>query len=165
MLFVKKIILISLLTAALVFIPGCGQDNPDEEKSSLPESSINSFTLESTEPSEVSQAVYLPPSDAIYMFNGDTVGPLYKQTHQNNLPARLHPRHSTARGISRHKGQVRQEGQEVPAAPVRGEIKHPGRLHGYTDASRCGRRNMPRSPAKATDAVSARQSRLPHVFA
>ena len=73
----KKIILISLLTAALVFIPGCGQDNPDEEKSSLPESSINSFTLESTEPSEVSQAVYFPPSDAIYMFNGDTVGPLY----------------------------------------------------------------------------------------
>lgn len=81
MLFVKKIILISLLTAALVFIPGCGQDNPDEEKSSLPESSINSFTLESTEPSEVSQAVYLPPSDAIYMFNGDTVGPLYKQKY------------------------------------------------------------------------------------
>lgn len=80
----KKYILICLLTAMVVSLNGCGQKTAKEE-SSLSEISSNSSTFESSNTSETSQASYIPPADAVIMFNGDTVGPFYKEKYYDVL--------------------------------------------------------------------------------
>lgn len=80
----KKFILVGLLATIVFSLNGCGQDNAKEE-SSLSEMSSISSTSESTNVSETSQVSYLPPADAVLMFNGDTVGPLYKEKYYDVL--------------------------------------------------------------------------------
>ena len=61
----------------VVSLNGCGQ-NTAKEESSLSEISSISSTFESSNASETSQVSYMPPADAVLMFNGDTVGPRMK---------------------------------------------------------------------------------------
>ena len=68
----------------VVSLNGCGQKTAKEE-SSLSEISSNSSTFESSNTSETSQASYIPPADAVIMFNGDTVGPFYKEKYYDVL--------------------------------------------------------------------------------